>query len=807
ITKNVADWTLDTYHRNGNSTNTKIINPLLSESEDSEEEENGVDSVKEYHGEIESIASPSSSKTDSEFEEDEKMDGFIQIITEEQIPLNPPPPTSPLVLVNLEALTGCMPENDADKSILLRQLMEALLGTSSYQNDDTSDDQMRRHEKKENDINCEHTSLLGENGALIRLNVGDGLSLQFNERVMELFDSGVAYHVDSSHPIARSCMTMSSEEDKDMHEEKGIPNMDREKRKKVHPYAIVPYPEFLVDLQQEQQYTTTTTSTLRSSLRLWKLIHTIPTTAATTNSHQNDFQMSISHLLSRIFSHLRNCSRSLVWKANMHIELSQLAKDEYTLQIKRQQIHEYNEWRFNARRLRLDKLYDVRETFQAQVKAAKKKYDVLAQEREKRVEIELLRRRRQRGEMADYFFSSSGSDGRKSNDVDSDICHVEKHCSNDDNGWGGGTIHEDVIVGDETCFFSQSQFGSTIQIGDDSHDDENSSDENDAEDKHDEWSPVEVGITSNPFGMQIVLDGGVRSKKCSKEEDGNVQIGVAVRTLDADNISSNKNNLEPISQEDNRRRISHRLLQRRNWQEYQQMSSRDATSAPMNKHRLGYLKEEEDSIREMLKTNDERIAYATLLKLEERLQNVDELLESLQEEEWADDEDMDDNDDIEGDNGRVDDDFEDRGGVLSIEPPGNGLYSSLLDQILAMILGALPKVVRCSSLHETKNTDAEHYRYIKEEHESIVKEWIDIFGRLPPLPRAKPLPEKVANTDTRSVDPIGDDFTLSVANIVSVSGEKLSCNAGFRHEHTQFTPIDNDGSNWDEVEDWDSLFP
>ena len=46
----------------------------------------------------------------------------------------------------------------------------------------------------------------------------------------------------------------------------------------------------------------------------------------------------------------------------------------------------------------------------------------------------------------------------------------------------------------------------------------------------------------------------------------------------------------------------------------------------------------------MLTTNDERLAEATLLKLEERLKNIDDLLESLQEEEWADDEDMDDKD-------------------------------------------------------------------------------------------------------------------------------------------------------------------
>ena len=807
ITNNVADWTLDANHRNNNSTNIKSIYPLLNESGDSEENEDGENSEKEYHGEIESIASTSRSKLANESEEYGEMDGFIQILTEERIPLNPPPPTLPLVLVNLEALTGCAPKNDADKSILLRQLMEALFGTSSNENDNTLHDQEQRHERKDNGIKCEHASMLGEKGTIIRLNVGDGLSLHFDERVIELFESGVAYHVDSSHPIARSCMMTSSEEDEDMQEEKGESNTDSEKRRKVHPYAIVPYPEFLVELQQES---TNTSTKLRSALRLWKLIQTTPIADATA-TQQKDFQMSISHLLSRIFAHLRNCSRSLIWKANMHIELCHLAKDEYLLQIKRQQIHEYNEWKDSARRLRLDKLYDIRETFEVQVRTAKKKYDLLAQEREKRVEIELLRRRRQRGEKSGYFSIGSGNDGKISNDVDSNVCDVDKSRLNDDSGWGGGTIREDEILGDET-FFGQSQFGTTIKIDDDGDDNEISVDEIDDEDENDEWSPLEVNIKSNPSGMQIVLGGVVQPKKTSNYKDGNVEIQEAVTTVDDENNIRKTNNLEPISHDDNLRRI---LSKRRNWQGEQNISSRcDATPATINEQRLEYLRKEEDSIREMLRTNDERLAEATLLKLEERLTNVDELLESLQEEEWADDEEGDDEYDDEGDYRRGDEDFKDRVEMPSIDPPRAVTFSSLLDHILAMILGALPKEIRCSSLQEANNTDADHYRYIKEEHESIVKEWIEIFGRLPPLPRPKPLPEGETNTEKISVEdkkfngmPFRDDFISSKASIVSDSGEKSCCVAGFDHERKGFTPIDNDGSNWDEVEDWDALFP
>jgi hypothetical protein len=803
ITSNVADWTLlDANHRNNCSTNTKSIYPSLNESGYSKENEDGEDSEEEFHGEIESIASSSRSKLTDEPKEDVEMDGFIQIITEEHIPLHPPPPTLPLVLVNLEALTGCAPKTDADKSILLRQLMEALLGTPSNENDNTSDDQ-------EHGIDNEHTSMLGEKG-----NVGDGLSLHFDERVMELFESGVAYHVDSSHPIARTCMMTSSEKDEEVQKEKGEAIVDSENTRKVHPYAIVPYPEFLVELQQES---TTTSTTLRSSLRLWKLLQTTPTAAATdtaTSQHQKDSQMSISCLLSRIFSHLRNCSRSLIWKANMHIELCRLAKEEYKLQIKRQQTLEYNEWNDSVRRLRLDKLYDVRETFEVQVRTAKKKYDLLAQEREKRVEIELLRRRRQRGEKGGHFSIVCGDDGRISNDVDSNVCDDVKNFFNDDSGWEGRAMSEDEILGHKTSFVGQSQFGTTIQINDDGDDDEIAADENDDEKVNDEWSPLEVNIKSNPSGMQIVLDGVVQPKKSSPYEDGNVEIQEASRTGDDKNNIGKMINLEPISHDDNLRRISHRLLKRRHLQGEQNIPPHyDATPSTINEQHLEYLRKEEDSIREMLRTNDERIAESTLLKFEERLRNVDELLESLQEEEWADDEEGDVEDDDEGDYGRGDEDFKDGGEMPSIDPPRPATFSSLLDQILAMILGALPKEI-CRTLQEANSTDADHYRYIKEEHESIIKEWIEIFGCLPPLPRLKPLPEKETNAENISVDenkfigmPFGDDFTSSKANIVSDSNEKSRCIAGPGHEHKDFTPIDNDGSNWDEVEDWDALFP
>jgi hypothetical protein len=173
-----------------------------------------------------------------------------------------------------------------------------------------------------------------------------------------------------------------------------------------HPYVIIPYPEFLTDeggsssLSSQQQQSssqpqTTATKQLRSTLRLWKLIHTLPTTATsvsttinTTTSpilppppqqqqqqqQQQQLQMDIIQLMKRIFKHLCNTSRSLLWKADMYIELCYIFNNEYTILINKLRQYEYKRWSTIERKLQLDKLYDIRETFVCQLESVKHKY-------------------------------------------------------------------------------------------------------------------------------------------------------------------------------------------------------------------------------------------------------------------------------------------------------------------------------------------------------------------------------------------------------------------------------------------------
>jgi restriction endonuclease S subunit len=103
-----------------------------------------------------------------------------------------------------------------------------------------------------------------------------------------------------------------------------------------------------------------------------------------------------------------------------------------------------------------------------------------------------------------------------------------------------------------------------------------------------------------------------------------------------------------------------------------------------------------------------RMATAMSLSLHSKLEKVDELLESIQEEQWADEEAA----------GQDDTSFD--------RPTDNndqcGL--SLLDQVLAMILGACPP--------PDGTALAEHICHLEKEHRSILEEWLTHFGRLPP---------------------------------------------------------------------------
>ena len=96
-----------------------------------------------------------------------------------------------------------------------------------------------------------------------------------------------------------------------------------------------------------------------------------------------------------------------------------------------------------------------------------------------------------------------------------------------------------------------------------------------------------------------------------------------------------------------------------------------------------------------------------------------------------------------------------------------------MDQVLAMILGATPSPPSMSP--------QDHYKYVQSEHKALVKEWKEYFGRLPAptgggQPRivdSEPLPPK----ETPAATPSQQRSALGIT--------------------------DNDGEDWDAVDNWD----
>jgi len=179
--------------------------------------------------------------------------------------------------------------------------------------------------------------------------------------------------------------------------------------------------------------------------------------------------------------------------------------------------------------------------------------------------------------------------------------------------------------------------------------------------------------------------------------------------------------------------------------------------------KLADAKAEEVRANERCKTTEEKMAMAIIAGLEKRLEDVDQLLESLQEEEWADQE-----------NCPSSDAADHRLALDQYGSHPDQEQFSLLDQILAMIMGGL-------SPSTTNLSQQQHFSYIKNEHHSIVLAWKEFYGRLPPQEHHQQTPDQD--------DPKAQDAACQV-DIVSRKAEPstIPSQVGIHH-----LPINQDG--------------
>jgi hypothetical protein len=426
-------------------------------------------------------------------------------------------------------------------------------------------------------------------------NLGDVSSLDFITKSRELFEAGIAQHCTYDETYKLKCDI---------------------------PRAMIRYPEFIPLPSDNSEMSDLVTTKL-----VWKRI---------IRSHQIP-------VVDKILSLLSKCSRDIVWKYQMMVEIRNLSKEELRRKDIRLRETELRKWRFETRPAELAKLYDVRETFEIRLHAAREKYNTFVSEREARVQRELIRRAE----------NGTGTGGIAALDWDARVT------------FGFGEDVEDVIK----RILDEKTKQLTLYNG--------QNEEDDGEREVDELSSDDV--------CEEVI-----SPECP---------------LQSNNVFSDLP--RPLSSA--RDRTKRRLAASRRMTK--KLQSEQDIHELRQKIEKAYA--EEDSVRQSLTSIDEKFAYSVLLNLEKKLEKVDELLDTLQEEEWKDEEEglLDENQshDVTSDDEN--------------HPDESVTRASLLDHILAMILSALPV--------EDGEELSQHYSNLKLLHESIVEQWKSEFGRLP----------------------------------------------------------------------------
>jgi len=515
----------------------------------------------------------------------------------DQISLSPPP-CMPLLLINLEKLCGYKPSTSEEVENLKEQLLEALVGSASNYEGSYEDE------------------------------IGDGFSLEFIERSSELFDSEIAIHSDTKESVSLPSITGSC---------KRIDSKPTEHFDEIMSQITIPYPKFLTVPSQEVANKDSHKS-MKLTSRVWKEI-----------MHPHKIA-----IVDRILKLLSKCSRDLLWKWLMSSEIRHMAKGEQQKKVKQMKKKELEVWRRETRPAELEKLYQVRETFEFRLEQAREQYDKLVLKREVRVQQE-LQKEKEKG---------SGSGGVAGLDWDAKVTFAVR---NDDKS----ILSKEELKEDDIVF------------SDDSYHDM-------AEDEYEEEEPVD-GSLLEVYDTNSSSDEALESKP------------VKNLTGPLDSISGKA--MSTLDRKKRRALASSKRMRRKIESQKHKSNFEEVRNMTIAAH------DEEHKMRQLCISLDEKKALATLTNLEDRLIGVDKLLDRLQEEAWEDEEEghLD-----EPSNSREDD-------ILSeVNLTHEKEKLSILDQILAMILGSLPATRFIST--------EEHFKFLKEEHETIVLNWKKDFG-------------------------------------------------------------------------------
>jgi hypothetical protein len=335
----------------------------------------------------------------------------------------------------------------------------------------------------------------------------------------------------------------------------------------------------------------------------------------------------------RALTHLKNCDRALSWKSDMFDEIRALARREDEVRKE----SELEKWRSQDRKVHLDKLYQVRETFSHRLEIARIKMEGLEDAREQQVQ--------QLGR------------GLQALDLNSNIFATAELISH-----SSFLRNEDSLSADESEEDIQYPGTPSRSQSEDSNIKGSQGDDESQQEVHE----VDQALTGTEPGA----------------------------SFPAENTSASR--LQQRANRHKRSKKRHRQL------------LENAAQHALEEKQVAEATEEEEQVREQFTTEELRMCQAAVRALEARLVQVDDLLETLQEDEWVDEE--------EG--------YSPTNGGDDIDHEELALDLTLLDQILAMILGTLHP-------RDGRSPDEQYYEWISREHKEITSAWKKHFGRLP----------------------------------------------------------------------------
>jgi hypothetical protein len=372
--------------------------------------------------------------------------------------------------------------------------------------------------------------------------------------------------------------------------------------------------------------------------------------------------------LQKIWKYLRGCSRTLFWKRGMAAELSHLIREE-------QARLDYQQWTESKRQAKLDELYAIRETLLHQVVMAKSKVGILEEKRESEVKQAMGPIQRKILQKLPDSMNAFGT---------SELSFPDEF------QWLG--LRDEPL--DE-----EDQWSKGLESAFD--DDDNSWNDDDGTSMHpsDPSSADESGAEAESDVISVEGSGDAGS-----HVQRDISTSMALESPSYQKLDCIEKRTEPIRS--NAAGISLPFKRRKKRRERALLRENEEQKASEREARTEQIRKLESELRTKLTSKELILAQTMHGALAEKMTKIEELLDSLQDEVWQAEE------ETEG------------AGASNLRTEQDDEPSfSLLDQVLAMILGATPNI-------DDKKPE-EHYRTMQIEHRGIVQAWKAHFGRLP----------------------------------------------------------------------------